>query len=45
MVFGTTGFEDIARMILTIIFLASFLGGLLTGLFLDFILPKIKKPS
>lgn len=39
----TTGFEDLARLLVAMILFSAFLGGLVTGLFMDYILPKLNK--
>lgn len=39
---GYTGFQDIARVILAVMFLTGALSGIATGLFLDYFHPKTK---
>lgn len=40
---STQGFQDIGFMLLGIMSFAGFLGGFFSGIFLDYILPRIKK--
>lgn len=38
-----TGFEDIARIIMVVMLFTGFISGLVTGILLDFILPRMKR--
>ena len=37
------GFEDLARLLMAMILFAGFASGLVTGLFLDYVIPRFKR--
>ena len=39
----STGFQDLARIITAMMFFSGFLAGIATGLFVDLVLPRIRK--